>query len=167
LGRTIFFMDPLKLSFPTLPIFYKNVFKVWNLFIFQKVEDSKSLYWLLEEPLIHGKRLDLTDNCFLPRLNKALVDNKIVTLGRLLEIAGLDFKNKEATSRCLGINSTRVIAQLLQRWESVLNDQERLLLLDYKNKLCYPDSEEHFPGLLFALKLDGCSGVFFFNKLIH
>lgn len=33
LDKTIFFLDPTKLNTSGLPVFYKNLFKVWSLFL--------------------------------------------------------------------------------------------------------------------------------------
>ncbi len=92
LDKTLFLLDPTKLNISGLSVFYRNLFKVWSLLVFKQTEDPQSLYWLLEEPLVRGARLDLSANGLFPGLNKALVDNKVVTLGQLLETAGLDLK---------------------------------------------------------------------------
>ncbi len=112
LDKTLFLLDPRKLNTSGLPVFYRNIFKVWSLFVVRQAEDPLSLYWLLEEPIVHGARLDLSVNGLFPGLNKALVDNKVITLGQLLETAGLDFKNDEAIDQRLGFRSTRLVAQL-------------------------------------------------------
>ncbi len=105
-------------------MFYRNLFKVWSLFVFKQTEDPQSLYWLLEEPLVRGARLDLSANGLFPGLNKALIDNKVVTLGQLLETAGLDLKNDEAIALRLGFRSTRLVAQLLLKWRAALKPTE-------------------------------------------
>lgn len=82
-GQSTFLMDPLKLDTSTLTIFYKNIFKGWSLFVVQQPENSHSLHWLLEEPLIYGSRLDLTDSSFFPGLNRLLIEHNVITLSRV------------------------------------------------------------------------------------
>ena len=66
--KPLFLMDPAKLDTTGLPVFYKGLFKVWNLFKVQKEEEEDvSLHWLLSEPVINGARLDIT--CGTPALN--------------------------------------------------------------------------------------------------
>ncbi len=62
LDKTLFLLDPTKLNISGLSVFYRNLFKVWSLFVFKQTEDPQSLYWLLEEPLVRGARLDLSAN---------------------------------------------------------------------------------------------------------
>ncbi len=92
LDKTLFLMDPLRLNTSSLPVFYRNIFKVWSLFFFKEAEGSPSLHWLLEEPLIRGARLDLSASGLFPGLSKTLIDSKVINLGQLLELAGLDLR---------------------------------------------------------------------------
>lgn len=161
LDRTLFLMDPLKLNTSSLPVFYRNIFKVWSLFFFKKAESPLSLHWLLEEPLMCGARLDLSVSGLFPGLSKTLINSKVTKLGQLLEIAGPDFKNEEGTAQRLGFRSTRLIAQLLEKWSTTLNATERTLLTEYGDGLCNPNPKDSFPCLFFSLNLEGVSGVFF------
>lgn len=52
----------------------------------KRTESTDSLFWLLEEPLIYGARLDIPNICGL--LNGAFIKSKIVTLGRLINVTG-------------------------------------------------------------------------------
>ncbi len=54
LDKMLFVMDPTNLDLSELPVFYRNLFKVWSLFHVQKTKNSFSLHWLLQEPLIFG-----------------------------------------------------------------------------------------------------------------
>ncbi len=47
-----------------------------------------SLYWLLEDPLILGARLDISDSYNLHGLSSALQKSGITTLGQMLTLAG-------------------------------------------------------------------------------
>jgi len=58
MDESLFFLDPLKLDASNMPILYRNLFKVWILFNQQRC--MKSLFWLLNEPIIHGARLDVS-----------------------------------------------------------------------------------------------------------
>ncbi len=160
LDKTLFLMDPLKLNTSSLPVFYRNIFKVWSLFFFKEAEGPPSLHWLLEEPLIHGSRRDVSASGLFPGLSKTLIDSKVTSLGQLLEIAGRDFKKEEATAQRLGFRSIRLVAQLLVKWSSTLNATERTLLTEYSDGLCNPNPKDSFPCLCFSLNLEGASGVF-------
>ncbi len=144
LDKTLFLLDPTKLNISGLSVFYRNLFKVWSLFVFKQTEDPQSLYWLLEEPLVRGARLDLSANGLFPGLNKALIDNKVVTLGQLLETAGLDFKNDEAIAQRLGFRSTRLVAQLLLKWRAALKPTEWSLLSSFRDGLSRPNPTDSF-----------------------
>ncbi len=108
-----------------LSVFYRNLLRFGSLFVFKQTEDPQSLYWLLEEPLVRGEhvwtylQMDLFQD-----LTKHSFDNKVVTLGQLLETAGLDFKNDEAIALRLGFRSTRLVAQLLLKWRAALKPTE-------------------------------------------
>ncbi len=149
LDKTLFLMDPLKLNTSSLPVFYRNIFKVWSLFFFKEAEGPPSLHWLLEEPLIHGSRRDVSASGLFPGLSKTLIDSKVTSLGQLLEIAGRDFKKEEATAQRLGFRSIRLVAQLLVKWSSTLNATERTLLTEYSDGLCNPNPKDSFPCLFF------------------
>ncbi len=159
LDKTLFLLDPTKLNISGLSVFYRNLFKVWSLFVFKQTEDPQSLYWLLEEPLVRGARLDLSANGLFPGLNKALVDNKVVTLGQLLETAGLDFKN-EAIAQRLGFRSTRLVAQLLLKWRAALKPTEWSLLSSFRDGLSRPNPTDSFPHLFFSVNVEGFAGIF-------
>lgn len=107
-----------------MPYFYKNLFKVWSLFQIQKTESSYSLHWLLEEPLIFGARLDITNNCNLNGLSSALQKSRAVTLGQMLILAGSNLGNAEMASQLLGIRSVRLVSLFLFKLRSALTDEE-------------------------------------------
>ncbi len=64
LNKSLILMDPQKLDTSGAPIFYKNIFKVWNLFGAVIGQNSRSLFWFLQEPLIYGTRFDGVGNVF-------------------------------------------------------------------------------------------------------
>lgn len=124
LDKHLFLMNPLKMDFSKMPYFYKNLFKVWSLFQIQKTESSYSLHWLLEEPLIFGARLDITNNCNLNGLSSALQKSRAVTLGQMLILAGSNLGNAEMASQLLGIRSVRLVSLFLFKLRSALTDEE-------------------------------------------
>lgn len=160
MDKTLFLLDPMKLNTTSLPVFYKNVFKVWSLFVFNQAEDPQSLYWLMEEPLVRGARLDIATNGLFPGLNKTLADNKVINLGQLLELTGLDFKNDEAVAQRLGFRSTRLVAQLLLKWQAALKPKERTLLSNFRDGLSRPNPTDPFPQLFVSVNVEGFSGFF-------
>ncbi|KAK3547678.1 hypothetical protein QTP86_026923 [Hemibagrus guttatus] len=76
-----------------------------------------SLHWLLEEPLIHGGRLDIS-GVTAPALSRALISSRVVTLRELVNIAGTDLLEAEDLAARLGLRSLRVVNQLLRRWRT-------------------------------------------------
>lgn len=102
-----------------LPAFYQGIFKVFNHFSMQK-ENCLSLYWLLDDPLIHDTQLDVTSRTS-PALTRALISTRTVTLRQLVQLSGPDLTHSDHVATRLGVKSVRMIAQLLQRWRSALN----------------------------------------------
>ncbi|KAK3557706.1 hypothetical protein QTP70_034952 [Hemibagrus guttatus] len=88
LDRTLFLMDTKTLDVSGLPSFYRGLFKIWN--CFRKLNKGcGTLHWLLEEPLIHNGRLDIS-GVTAPALSRALISSRVVTLRELVNIAGTD-----------------------------------------------------------------------------
>ncbi|KAI7804071.1 pol-like protein [Triplophysa rosa] len=164
LDKALFLMDPQKMNTSTLPVFYRNTFKVWSLFDVQRSEDSPSIFWLLEEPLIYGSRLDLMDSASFPGLSRLLLEHNIIILSQLLDIVGLNFKNEAALAQHLGVRSIRVAAQLLTSWKAVLNTTEIALLNDFCTGSCVPNSKDSFPCFYLSVNLEEVSSPFFENS---
>lgn len=59
--KSLFLMDTKRLN-TQLPVFYKNLLKVWNLFNVKIFGQATSLSWLLKEPLIYGTRFVFTSS---------------------------------------------------------------------------------------------------------
>ncbi|KAK3561450.1 hypothetical protein QTP86_002829 [Hemibagrus guttatus] len=53
LDRALFLMDTKMLDISGLPMFYRGLFKIWNVFKKQN-KGCRSVHWLLEEPLVYG-----------------------------------------------------------------------------------------------------------------
>lgn len=67
-----------------IPVFYKGLFKAWTLFCWKRLEPASSLFWLLEEPLLFGARLDAHDGTGLA-FAKRLLESKVVKLRQIVE----------------------------------------------------------------------------------
>ncbi|KAK3517730.1 hypothetical protein QTP70_016719, partial [Hemibagrus guttatus] len=118
-----------------------------------------TLHWLLEEPLIHGRHLDIS-GVTVPALSRALISSRVVTLQELVNIAGTDLSRAEDLTARLGLRSLRVVNQLLHRWRTVLTSKERVQLMDYQITETNPAEEGAFPQLDIAPDLDGSEGPF-------
>ncbi len=159
LDKSLFLIDPFKVNVNGLPVFHRNLFKVWSLFKSQRNETTLSLYWLLEEPLINGARFDLSnESCSFHGLNAFLQKSQIFTFGRLIHVAGLDFERTEEVAFCLKVRSLRTVEQMLKIWKSLVSNEEKVLLMDSHGGVNTPSTEDSFPVFTMLPKLDGCSG---------
>ncbi len=149
MDKTLFWLNPKKMDLSKLPIFYRNVFKVWTLFTVQRPCGISSLYWLLQEPLVCGSRMDISLEGPFPALNGILLSSKVTTLGCLLQSAGKDFKHVDLVAGHLGLHSKRTVAKLFEQWRAALTAEEIKLLEDYSEGLIVPNSDDPFPVLSF------------------
>ncbi|KAK3558043.1 hypothetical protein QTP86_006421 [Hemibagrus guttatus] len=156
LDRALFLMDTKMLDISGLPMFYRGLFKIWNVFKKQS-KGCRSVHWLLEEPLVYGGRLDIS-GVTVPALSRTLVSSGIVTLRELVNVAGSDLSRAEDLAARMGLRSRRVVNQLLHRWRSALTSEERVQLMDYQHTETGPAEDESFPRLNIAPDLDGCAG---------
>ncbi|KAK3562052.1 hypothetical protein QTP86_025970 [Hemibagrus guttatus] len=156
LDRALFLMDTKMLDISGLPMFYRGLFKIWNVFKKQN-KGCRSVHWLLEEPLVYGGRLDIS-GVTVPALSRTLVSSGIVTLRELVNVAGSDLSRAEDLAARMGLRSRRVVNQLLHRWRSALTSEERVQLMDYQHTETGPAEDESFPRLNIAPDLDGCAG---------
>ncbi|KAK3570656.1 hypothetical protein QTP86_024770 [Hemibagrus guttatus] len=156
LDRALFLMDTKMLDISGLPMFYRGLFKIWNVFKKQN-KGCRSVHWLLEEPLVYGGRLDIS-GVTVPALSRTLVSSGIVTLRELVNVAGSDLSGAEDLAARMGLRSRRVVNQLLHRWRSALTSEERVQLMDYQHTETGPAEDESFPRLNIAPDLDGCAG---------
>ncbi|KAK3539413.1 hypothetical protein QTP70_007494 [Hemibagrus guttatus] len=140
-----------------LPSFYRGLFKIWNCFR-KRNKGCGTLHWLLEEPLIHGGRLDIS-GVTAPALSRALISSRVVTLQELVNITGTDLSRAEDLATRLGLTSLRVVNQLLRRWRTVLTSKERVQLMDYRITETNPAEEGSFPQLDIAPDLDRSEGL--------
>ncbi|KAK3558074.1 hypothetical protein QTP86_007316 [Hemibagrus guttatus] len=129
---------------------------MWNCFR-KRNKGCGTLRWLLEEPLIHGGRLDIS-GVTAPALSRALISSRVMTLQELVNIVGTDLSRTEDLAARLGLRSLRVVNQLLHRWRTVLTSMERVQLMDYQITETNPAEEGSFPQLDIAPELDGSEG---------
>ncbi|KAK3526114.1 hypothetical protein QTP70_015999, partial [Hemibagrus guttatus] len=156
LDRALFLMDTKMLDISGLPMFYRGLFKIWNVFKKQN-KGCRTVHWLLEEPLVYGGRLDIS-GVTVPALSRTLVSSGIVTLRELVNVAGSDLSRAEDLAARMGLRSRRVVNQLLHCWRSALTSEERVQLMDYQHTETGPAEDESFPRLNIAPDLDGCAG---------
>ncbi|XP_053533103.1 transposon TX1 uncharacterized 149 kDa protein isoform X1 [Ictalurus punctatus] len=156
LDRTLFLMDTKTLDLAGLPVFYSGLFKIWTFFK-KQIKGCRTPYWLLEEPLVNGGRLDIS-GVTTPSLSRVLVSSGIVTLRQLVNIAGTDLSRAEDLAASLGLRSLRIVNKLLHCWRSTLTSEERAQLMNNETSKTGPIEEEPFPQLGIAPDLDGCGG---------
>ncbi|KAK3557975.1 hypothetical protein QTP86_005636 [Hemibagrus guttatus] len=156
LDRALFLMDTKMLDISGLPMFYRGLFKIWNVFKKQN-KGYRTVHWLLEEPLVYGGRLDIS-GVTVPALSRTLIFSGIVTLRELVNVAGSDLSRAEDLAARMGLRSQRVVNQLLHRWRSALTSEERVQLMDYQHTETGPAEDKPFPWLNIAPDLDGSEG---------
>ncbi|KAL2076997.1 hypothetical protein ACEWY4_027414 [Coilia grayii] len=159
MDKTLFLMNPNALNFNGLPVFYRNLFKVWSLLTVHR-QSTNSLYWFLKEPLIYGSLFDLALDKPLPCLTLNLLRSGVTTLGALVKIAGSDFKNFVKLADYLGTRSYRIVSQLLGKWRARLTKAEFAMLEDFSAGSSSPDCNDPFPNLALSPNLMGCAGTF-------
>ncbi len=145
LDGALFWLDPQKLKLSKFPVFYRNLFKVWTLFKIPKERTVNSLYWLLQEPLIFGSRLALTSELRYSVTEENLLNSGLLTIGQVLEVAGVNFSDAIAKTEKLGMRSFRLVARALDKWKTALSEKELQLLLDNLLGLVNPDYTDSFP----------------------
>ncbi|KAK3508573.1 hypothetical protein QTP70_032908, partial [Hemibagrus guttatus] len=148
LDRALFLMDTKMLDISGLPMFYRGLFKIWNVFKKQN-KGYRTVHWLLEEPPVYSGRLDIS-GVTVPALSRTLVSSGIMTLWELVNVSGSDLSRAAR----MGLWSLRVVNQLLHRWRSALTSEERVQLMDYQCTETGPAEDEPFPWLNMASDLD-------------
>ncbi|KAK3508108.1 hypothetical protein QTP70_014344 [Hemibagrus guttatus] len=151
LDQTLFLMDTKTLDVSGLPSFYRG------LDLEYENKGCGTLHWLLEEPLIHGGRLDIS-GVPAPALSRALISSRVVTLRKLVNITRTDLSRAGDLAARLGQRSLRVVNQLLRCWRTVLTSKERVHLMDYQITKTNTAEEGSFPQLDIAPDLDGSEG---------
>ncbi|KAK0146906.1 Transposon TX1 uncharacterized protein [Merluccius polli] len=127
-------------------------------FIVKVLEPAASLYWLLEEPLVGGARMDIQDSS-TPSLTHTLCTTGLTTLRRLVDAAGPGLMDVHAVAALMGLKSVRHMEYILKRWSERLSVEDFELLRIYWEGEENPDAEDPFPDLELYIDFDGCSGL--------
>ncbi|KAI3362870.1 hypothetical protein L3Q82_001915 [Scortum barcoo] len=106
----------------------------------------QSLSNLLEEPLIHGARLDVQDSS-RPGLSQRLVSARAVKLRHIVDAAGPRLHDAETLASRLGLRSNRHTRNILNAWTTKLTTEELEMLQDYASGAETPDEGDPFPEL--------------------
>lgn len=165
LDSALFLVDSKRLRLNGLPSFYQGLFKCWGHFIIVRPEPLDSLFWLLEEPLIGGARLDITEDVL--GLKKMLCDTKTFKLMHLVKVAGHGLNNVTAMAALLSQRSIRHTETILDLWRRKLTQEEHTLLSEYGNGHIVPDDKDPFPLLWMTPELKGMSGVLLDFNDVH
>lgn len=159
LNRTLFLMDLKQLNTSGLPSFYRGLFKVWNLFKTERTEHHRSLYWLLQEPVVYGTRLSAA--CQIgPSLLKRFCSSNVLTLGHVIHFTGANMDNAQLLASHLKVHSIRMIELLLKKWKEALTDAERTLLQFYCGGPVQHSVDDFFPLMKVLPDFKDCTGFF-------
>ncbi|KAK1900364.1 putative protein F44E2.4, partial [Dissostichus eleginoides] len=85
LAESLFLMDLKGLRLNNLSGFYGGLFKVWGLLRKERPDCCGSLFWLLREPVVRGSRFVCGVG---PSLQQRLCEERILTLGQVVEVCG-------------------------------------------------------------------------------
>ncbi|KAK3567954.1 hypothetical protein QTP86_027414, partial [Hemibagrus guttatus] len=128
----------------------------WTLFKRGSQGPAVSLYWLLEEPLVGGGRMDIKDSS--PGLTHITHSKKFTTLKRLVDMAGPEFKDTRAVAEELSLRSLRYTEVIIQRWTNKRSEDELNLIKEYHDGTETPDRGDPFPELELLPDLNGYEG---------
>ncbi len=145
LDGALFWLDPQKLKLSKFPVFYRNLFKVWTLFKIPKERTVNSLYWLLQEPLIFGSRLALTSELRYSVTEENLLNSGLLTIGQVLEVAGVNFSDAIAKTEKLGMRSFRLVARALDKWKTALSEKRITIVIGQLIGACKSRLYRFFP----------------------
>lgn len=168
LNLSLFLMDPAKLNFSGLPVFYQGLFKVWSLFKVKISDEYFSLHWFLNLPILYNTRFNVKGGTV--DLDMLLCQKKILTLSQLVAICGPELDNALEAARQLELRSIRVMGLLLQRLRNTFTADERQMLRDFEKGIVAPDSTDPFPALIVSINDDDCvfdsrQSIMLFNEV--
>ncbi|KAI4881398.1 hypothetical protein NFI96_030494, partial [Prochilodus magdalenae] len=130
---------------------------VWRVPVSRR-ESCSSLYWLLEEPVVHSARLDITSQTS-HNLSRLLIAAGVTKLGQLVGLVGPELTNAESFAAQLGLRSLRVARQILHKLSSALTGDERLLLKGCAAGVSPGPAEgDPFPRCTISPNLGDCGG---------
>ncbi|KAI7801458.1 pol-like protein [Triplophysa rosa] len=143
LDSALFLVDTNKVHMNGLSTFYQKLLKIWGSFNTRGPENTDSLYWLLEEPLVKGGRLDITEQ--VPGLSQRLCDTKTVKLGHIVKIAGPELNDVSAVASLLGLKSLRCTSKIMELWSKKLTNDDLAMLKRHKEGILVPNIKDLFP----------------------
>ncbi|KAK1900568.1 Protein stoned-A [Dissostichus eleginoides] len=135
-------MDLKGLRLNNLSGFYGGLFKVWGLLRKERPECCGSRFWLLREPVVRGSRFVCGVG---PSLQQRLCEERILTLGQVVEVCGPRLDNAAGLASRLSLRSVRVVSLLLQSWRQQLSQSELALIAAHCNGLKSPNDNDSFP----------------------
>ncbi|KAK1896198.1 Condensin-2 complex subunit D3, partial [Dissostichus eleginoides] len=137
-------MDLKGLRLNNLSGFYGGLFKVWGLLRRERPECCGSLFWLLRELVVRGSRFVCEVG---PSLQQRLCEERILTLGQVVEVCGPRLDNAAGLASRLSLRSVRVVSLLLQSWKQQLSQSELALIAAHCNGLKSPNDNDSFPEM--------------------
>lgn len=102
LAENFFWTKYVDRDLKDLPLYYHSVLKAWMSIRTVRKTPTMPLFWLLNEPVVGGARLDI-DEKVIPGITDSLTNAKVITMGHLLDIWGCNFDRIEATAQYLGM----------------------------------------------------------------
>ena len=138
-------MNYKQLRLSGLPLFYRGLFKTWAPFKTNRLKPSSSLFWLMEEPLIKGSRLDIASEG-VPGLTQTLCASSMVKLWHLVDAAGPGLGDARAVASSLGQRSIRHARTVLDLWGKRLDQVDWSLLESYWSGSAVPNGRDPFPN---------------------
>lgn len=113
------------------------------------------MFWLLEEPLVTGARLDITKQ--VPNLFQRLCDSKTVKLGHIARFAGPELNGITAVASSLNLKSIRHTSTIVGLWLKRLSVDDMALLKRHKKANLLPNKKDPFPRSWITLDLKDMS----------
>ncbi|CAG06636.1 unnamed protein product [Tetraodon nigroviridis] len=132
----------------------ESVFKVWGMIKKERQEQVDSAYWLQQEPVLWGTKLDLP-NWMSETITGRMKTTGIGNLGQVVALTGPQMDNPSGLAAQLGVNSLRIVQILLDHWKSKLSLHDRVLLTSSTTVVV---EEEPFPTVALALDFKDCNG---------
>ncbi|TWW71638.1 hypothetical protein D4764_16G0001350 [Takifugu flavidus] len=120
----------------------------------EKRGQAESTYWIQEEPVLWGTKLDLPSWAGELMASK-MVTARVATLGQVVALTDPQMDDPSGLAAQLGLCSKRTVQKLLDHWKTKLSCHDRLLLTSPITTMV---KEEPFPAIFLALDFKDCSG---------
>ena len=141
-----------------------NTLVVWDnrthCTIFETLDSTILLLWCLHSVANTGEG-ETKAPCWVgPAATELFYRTRILALRSVVDIAGSDLNNAAAQAASLGIQSVRIIKQLLGHWRHCLTGHGCVLLETYCHSVTVPYAGDPFPPLGVHPRFGNCT-VFF------